>query len=106
MNLQDIKAEVQHLDPTLKRKDRSFRTAVILLASVTNDLKTSEELRDFTKYQLRECYTCLKNLRSNGLGWRGDTFVHSGWDDKETGGVAFWIDVAVANGQLVTVRSR
>lgn len=95
--LAEIKDTVQKADASLKRNDKTFRYAVMVLASALNELKTAESLRDFTHFQLRECFDCLDNLKKNGLGWQGEKFFHSGWDG---GDVSFWMDVSVAMGYV------
>ena len=99
-SLEEIKTLIKEQDANLRSKDKEFHYAVIMLSSALNRLKTTEELHDFTRFQLRECYNCVENLKKNGLGWQGKRFMHSGWDDEESGGIAFWLDVSIAMGYI------
>lgn len=97
LTLKQIKREVKRLDSALKETDPSFDTAVILLAALqvgANDKKVS----DFTGIPLGEVTKRGKRLRKNGIWKRGVTYAD--WANKESGGVAFWMDVCVADGLM------
>src|SRR6185437_11437091 len=40
-----------------------------------------------------------ERLRKSRIWWRG-ALHHSGWHDPQTGGIAFWMDVAVGTGLM------
>ena len=40
-----------------------------------------------------------RRFRQNGI-WLGKTVCHSGWDEEETGGCAFLLDVLCGSGEL------
>lgn len=99
--LKTIQKQVKRLDPMLKDNDDAFKAAVILLANSSNELKTPKELSKFTGYPAGDIRPILANLKKNKLGWSRDgVFRHSGWRDKETGNISFWIDVTVGMGYL------
>ena len=100
MKLEEIKDEVIRLDPKIKRNDKAFKAAVVILSSAVNQLTTPEQVAKFTGYGKKTCETFLANLKINGLGWGRTKFRHSGWFSKNSGGVAFWLDTAVAIGWI------
>lgn len=89
-----LKKEVNRLDPKLSSKDETFKTALVLLAGlkVTADAK---KIADFTKLPLAFVKAKEKNLRRNKV-WVG-TKTNCEWF-QENGGIAFWMDVLVADG--------
>lgn len=101
--LKTIQKQIREIEPDAKDDSDSFQTAVVVLSSASNELKTAEELAKFTGYPTAFIRPILANLKMNGLGWRKDgKFHHSGWKDKDCGGLNFTLDVMVGRGLLQT----
>jgi DNA-binding XRE family transcriptional regulator len=84
-------------DPALKETDEIFKCAAILLASAT--LGPDEKaIATGLGYPLELVNKFAHNLRTSKI-WKGGK-VYADWDDKETGGTAFWCDVLVGQGLL------
>jgi hypothetical protein len=97
MSLKRIKAEVRRMDPKLDPESSAFRAAVVLLSALyvgANERNVAE----FTGYDRKEIRRWARNLRAAGVWCRGHTA--SEWDHPEHGGIAFWMDTAVAEGLL------
>lgn len=97
MTLEKVKAEVRKMDPNLDSESSSFRAAVVLLAGLVVGAN-ADSIAEFTGYSRAEVRKFGSNLRECGV-WRGSKTA-CGWDDPESGGVAFWMDVCVAEGTL------
>jgi len=98
LTITELKKEIRRLDPKLKTTDPAFTTAVILMASAI----VGADARAISKYSaipLSEVTKRSKNFRKQKV-WVGEKVRHSGWFDKETGGIAFWLDVAIGQGYL------
>lgn len=97
MLMQEIEREVQHLDPNLDADNSSFKTAVLLLAAalMSQDI---DALVEFTGYPTEFITERAEKLRKNGVWVDGKTVAD--WLDPETGGLAFWLDVLVAEGMV------
>ena len=94
-----IRDEVRALAPALSERDQAFTTALILLSALVvgpND----QAVADFTGLSLSTVQKRTRNLRAGGL-WGHDGKIHADWFDEETGGISFWLDVAVADGLMV-----
>lgn len=95
--LKQVKAEVKKLDPQLSENDTSFTTAVILISGLVIGANADKVAR-FTGYRRSEVRDRATRLRENGVWQRGKTCCE--WFEKETGGIAFWMDVMVADGLM------
>ena len=100
MTLSEIKKEVRHLDKNVKDGTEHSITAVILLSSLIVGTNVNQ-LANFTKYDRAEIVKREKNLRKNKV-WVGEK-IHVNWFNRRDGGIAFWCDVAVAEGMLKRV---
>jgi hypothetical protein len=105
LSLEEIKKEIQQLDPGLDPHDEStFRTAVVLLAAAFATGPDTERLTTFTGYPGSFVIAISQRMRHFGL-WT-DREVHAAhWfkGDKWTPGL--WMDSLVAQG-LMLVRRR
>ncbi len=108
MTLDEVKQAVIDTDPLLEADDPAFAVAVILL-SATFIGPIKYKLQHFTGYSQRFVNRVWHNFRRNGIfvgAARGSatrnlrTVAHSGWDDEETGAIAFWLDVLCGQGLI------
>ncbi len=95
MTLIQIKNAVNEMDPFLKRNSKTFRNAVMLIAS-TQYGPTQPKLCRLTGYSPMIVKRFLERARAGGI-LKDGKILHSGWFDK-SGGIAFWCDVAVIEG--------
>ena len=94
--IERIKQEVQSLDPSLKEEDDAFKTATVMLAG----LVVGPNINAVAKFtNLPRVFVRLRAaaLRANGIWKAGQT--HAAWFGKN-GGMAFWMDVNVAEGLM------
>ena len=103
VTLRRIKSEVHKMDPALDETDDTFATAVLLLSAISVGQNVSD-LEAFTKLPATFIEPRAKNLLKAGIWKNGKT--HAGWMDDETGGIAFWCDVLVAEGMIQRAPSR
>ena|GEM_PF-7054342 len=94
----DVRKEVRRLDPKLKEDDRAFWAATVMLSALVVGANV-RRLARFTGYGPEFIWSVRDNLRRGGI-WRRDGRTRCEWGDPKNGGVAFWIDVAVAMGYL------
>jgi len=91
----DFEKEVQRLDPEIKLDDPCFKTGVMLLASIQVGAN-ADRLAKFCRYSRDFVRPRARRARKNGI-WQYDA-VSCDWFDEKSGGVAFWMDVMVAEG--------
>lgn len=98
MTIAKIQKEVRNMDPQLSGTDPAFHAAVVMMSAleIGQDVR---KLARFTHVPLPTIREIAARLRAQGL-WKNGTTYHSGWDDPESGGVAFWLDVSIALGYL------
>jgi hypothetical protein len=92
-----VGAILKKMDPNLKPNDEGYKAAAVLLASV-NVGPDQERIAKALGYPRSLVSRFSSNLRKCGV-WRNGK-VYADWDDPETGGCAFWLDVCVALGLL------
>lgn len=102
MTLDEIKQAVREGDPELSEDDEAFHAAVVIMSLFSLRSWSAKAVADFTGYPLKEVKKFLWHLRANKVV-RGHKVHHSGWDDNETGAMAFWLDVSIALGFLARV---
>ena len=91
------KKVLKELDPNLSSDSEAFKAGLILLAAL--DVGTSVgAIRGATELPLTTVRLACRNLRSSGVFKGGKIYCE--WDDEKSGGIAFWMDVAVANGLI------
>lgn len=103
MNISALKEAVKKADPKLKEEDESFMAAVIMLAPTETNTFDPDELARLLKYRRGFVRFVSSNLVKNGV-WKNGKINHSGWFDKESGGVAFWLDTAIGMGYVARCR--
>jgi hypothetical protein len=98
MDLKEARHIVKELDPGLRTTDDAFKAALVLLAAVEVGVD-AEKIYKFTEAKVSQLFIgrCFDNLRRSGI-FEDDKIHHSGWFDKESGWISFWLDVAVAQG--------
>lgn len=90
-------AEIKRLDPKAQEGSEDFSTALMLLAGLivgANEKKISQ----FTELPLYFIRPRAKRLREHGV-WDGNKSCVD-WFRKGEGGIAFWMDVLVAQGLM------
>lgn len=85
------------MDPNLDPKSEDFKMAATLLASAVVGPNVGR-LKAFTRYPLGLLKKVSTRMRENGIFVKGK--LHVEWLEKETGGIAFWLDVACAKGYI------
>jgi hypothetical protein len=96
--VRDFEDEVCRLDPEIKASDPAFKTAVLLLSALQEGININK-LTKFTGYSKDFVRKKVTSGREGGIFVKGE--VHdSGWFDKETGGVGFWLDVLCIEGKV------
>jgi hypothetical protein len=98
MDLSWVKKEVHRLDPSLKEDDESFKIAVILMSSVIIGANI-KRLAIFTHYSRNYIAKIGVYFRKNEV-WKNGKVCAGEWFEKDSGGIAFWMDVAVGQGYL------
>lgn len=95
MNLEEIKQEVSRMDPNLNGE--GFQAAVVLLSGLQVGAD-AKKVAKFTGYapDLVEAFSL--RLHRSGVWTNGKTACE--WFDKDNGGIAFWMDVCVAQGLM------
>jgi hypothetical protein len=97
--LKDFEREVRWLDKSLAPEDTSFKTAVVLLAATVHGQNT-KRLAEFTGYDPSFIEPIKRNMRQNRLWLQNGKIDCGEWFEKDTGGIAFWMHVACAQGLL------
>jgi len=95
LTLQQITEEVRRMDPHCTGD--AYKAAVCLFSSLVVG-PDSKKLIEFTGYPSKLVRGFSSNLRASGVWSNG--LVHADWFNKDSGGVAFWCDVAVAQGLM------
>lgn len=89
---------VRALDPKLDLNDQSAYCAAMLLCAAKNGASDGDVIQR-TGVPLAAGKAIAWRLRRNRV-WRKTATHHSGWDDPESGGIAFWLDVNVGTGMM------
>jgi len=104
LDLDYIHREVKRLDPKLGEHTDTFATAVCLLAAALVVGPNVRRVARFTGYHVPFVKSRFERLRKQGVIRRGKFNVE--WDHKTEGGVAFWMDVCVAEGIMDRVQQK
>ncbi len=91
-----IGAEVLRMDPKVDPDSDTFQAAVVLLCGV---VVGPSKAAAFSGYPASVTGPIVERLRTSGI-WKGRQVHHSGWFDEDAGGMAFWMDVCVAEGLM------
>lgn len=89
---------VRSMDPKIDIDSQEALAAAMLLCSGKNGPNLKKVL-NATGVPVREGTRIAERLRKNRIWWRGK-LNHGGWGDKETGGIAFWMDVLCGTGMM------
>lgn len=94
--------EIKKMDPNLRKDDPSFLVARILLCAADrgNSMRT---LCTYLHRPVKDLRPYVNNLKAQKV-FDGRRIRHSGWFNKKTGGVAFWLDVAIGQGYIARVK--
>lgn len=96
--MEQIKEAVHELDPALTdESDETYRVAVLMLAASQIGTADDLALARFTNEHAEWVAQIGQRLRSSGV-WTEDGGTACEWFEPESGGIAFWLDVAVAQG--------
>ena len=93
-----IRREVKHLDSALPENDESFKAAVVMLSMLVVGTDVPP-LSMFTGYAPDFVEPLVERLQANGVVQRDGT-IAANWFDENEGGIAFWMDVCVAQGLM------
>lgn len=96
--------QVREMDPNLSMTDTAAYCAAMLLCAAEFGADT-EDVLGRTGVPTETGYVIADRLRDQGV-WDGNKTLHSGWDDPETGGVAFWMDVCTGTGLVERAKRR
>ncbi len=97
MKLNKAKEIVKKLDENLEETDDNYKGALILV-SLMDTKHTIGAIKYFTKLPYNFVRDFMKNLKKNGIIKNGK--ICCDWMDKETGGIAFWMDVSAGLGLI------
>jgi hypothetical protein len=95
MTLTEMAALVLELDPNTRAWTHNFKLALILL-SATEVGPDLDKIVEFTGLDYDWVKPRFERLEANGV-FKGDK-IHCNWFEAGGGDVAFWLDVAVAEG--------
>lgn len=98
LTLDEVKAEVRRIDPTLTEDHRYFKTAVFLVAAYKGVGQSDVALHKFTGYSRGWLIRRIKNIKKAGI-WKDGKFFHR-WFDEGFGAVEFRLDIKTAEGEM------
>lgn len=102
INKKFIEEQIKKLDPKLKKNDEVFKIATILLSGLEVGAD-SKAIAKFLDIDIKDVEKYEKNLRK-GKVWQGKKTACE-WFEKD-GGIAFWMDVLVAQGLVERTSSK
>jgi uncharacterized protein YodC (DUF2158 family) len=92
------------LDPDLSQDDYAFQGAVLLMVAALVTGPDVSRLACFTKYPATFVAEISQRMRGAGL-WKDGSVESEHWfDGEEWRTAAFWMDVLVGEGRVVTQR--
>ena len=103
LTLEQVRDAVREMDDALDEHDDAFSVAVTMIAAVNQGHHDIRRLTTFTGYERKHVGAWVNRLRAGGvfIGEPNDPmFAVADWFDDEAGGIAFWLDVGVAQGFL------
>jgi len=103
LSLEEIKHEVQQLDPVLNQEELAFRTAVVLLAAAFATGPDAERLVIFTGYPESFVSAISQRMRQCGL-WTANEVSTDHWFTGDKWTLGLWMDSLVAEGRIVACR--
>ncbi len=101
-SVQKIERAIIELDPNLKRTDTTFMDAMIVLAAVSQGANETD-LAKFLSFDPEFVALVGSRLRGSGVWLKEETSKEhfEAWQHPQTGGIAFWLDVAVGAGEMI-----
>lgn len=105
MTLNQIKNIIKSLDPPIKEYEEGFKCAIVLL-SCTEKPPRIKDIVEFTNIERPLVAKYMRNFKANKFFTSTGKINHSGWFDKDTGGIAFYCDVNVGLGYLRRVNTQ
>jgi hypothetical protein len=96
--LDEVKAELRRIDPSLTDDHRCFKTALFLVAAKLGVGQSDVALHRFTGFSRGWLIRRIKNLKKAGI-WREGTDTHR-WYDEGFGAVELRLDVRAAEGEV------
>lgn len=94
---------VKKLDPNLDENSTGFNAAMVLIGA-SQVGTNADAIAKRTGLPRRKVREITGRCRDGGL-FKNGKIVHGGWFDKD-GGIAFWLDVCVAEGMMRRVRGK
>ncbi len=82
-----------------------YATAAEVLMAATIVGTDPKAISKLTGHSLKKIKPYIKNYKEGGI-FRGKKVAHSGWFDKESGGVALSCDILVGKGYLQRVKNK
>ena len=97
MKIDKIRAEVKKMDPNLDARTFAFKAAVCLLSALQVGPDV-DKVAEFTGFPRKTVNEFAERLIEGGVWKDGKTCCE--WFEKDNGGIAFWMDVCVAQGLM------
>ena len=92
---------VRAMDDKLAEDSQAFTVAVVLVAAAQVG-PNADRIAKRGRLTRAVARSWAKRARSAGV-FQGPRIHHSGWFDKKSGGISFWLDVATVEGYLQRV---
>lgn len=89
---------IHEMDPNVKLDEPAAIAAAMLMAGVKHGAVEDVVIQK-AGLPREQALEIAARLRAGGV-WDGLKTVHSGWDDPESGDIAFWMDAMVGTGML------
>lgn len=96
--LDQVRAEIHKLDPSLKPGHRYYDTALFMVAAFKGVGQSDVALAKFTGLSRGYLIRRIKNLRQEGV-WCNGQFNHR-WYEDDGGRLEFMLDIKAAEGEL------
>lgn len=96
-----IREGIKSSDPNVNEDDESYKAAAVLLAAI-NVGQNQSKIVKLLGYPRALVAKFAYNLKKSGVWKNGKTYAE--WNDPENGGIAFWMDVCVAQGLMERAR--
>jgi len=97
LTLDDVKAEIARIDPTLTPEHPHYKTALFMVAAYHGVGQSDVALHKFTGYSRGWLIRRIKNLRRAGI-WTDGGSSHR-WYDEGFGAVELRLDLRAAEGE-------
>src|SRR5256885_13590987 len=98
ITMKSIRSAVKKMDKHLAESDPAFNIAMVLIAAVEVG-PNSDKIAKRAHLSRSVARSITEKCKNAGIFAKGKIH-HGGWFDKESGGKAFWLDVACVQGYL------